>query len=270
MDLFDIFAIAGLAVSLFALILWVRASWFAPDPSRFIKGRMRRLKDQVRRLEKRIEALEKPVPSEGSPAVVQIFFGGSDHPGIQQAAHDETPEGNEDSPEESSRDAGEQPPLSETLVEDKKDAEPEPEFAAMTKLYNQARHDEEERAGFKKHYRLFWLVLSNAVEHKKDPSLDPVFEQVQDSADGDYLAVLEPTSSGSSKHAVFPPFRLTITPQLFVDSAMDKLFETADPPSSGLLYRRFEVTKPAIFHQDAGQQWVMIKRGVLDLGPASS
>ena len=143
---------------------------------------------------------------------------------------------------------------------------PEQALAAMTGLYNQAMHHGEDSLAFEERYQPLRLDVSNGLERKENPDLEPVFEQ---NPDGDCLAVPVP-ESGSGKYAVFPQVHLTITPRLFVDSAMDILFETADPPAPESSYNRFEVKKPAIFRQDAGQQWVVIERGILDLGPAAS
>lgn len=126
--------------------------------------------------------------------------------------------------------------------------------------YNSVIDDPSRKSEFVQHYSPIRFGVINAMERRRDPNIDPVF---QTASNGEYYAVAIGTSS---LYAVMPRFDTTFQAYAYGPGAMGIVFDCLGYDSK-LSYRRIKLKQPASFdHDRAKQQWILKRKGVLDLG----
>lgn len=129
----------------------------------------------------------------------------------------------------------------------------------MTALYNASRTDQSRRAEFREKYKPFCINVGNDVERRRDANLAPDFRQEDD---GSYLAV----SQANDQAVVFPNFTLVVVEAIYGPGALSEVFE-CDDFDRRFSYQHLCVTEPATFESTGGQNWRVIDKGKLELGP---
>lgn len=130
--------------------------------------------------------------------------------------------------------------------------------------YNAVLENHKERESFMQFYKPIRIGTINAMERRRDPSIEPDFRTTDD---GDYYAI---AVNGKNVYSVVPRFDLTFQRSIYGPGAMGMVFECPgyDPR---FRYRAVTVVKPALFGPDpARQRWIMKEKGALNLGQGSA
>jgi len=129
----------------------------------------------------------------------------------------------------------------------------------MTALYNASRTDQLSRTKFREKYKPFCINVKNDVARRRDANIAPDFQQEDD---GSYLAV----SQEPDQAVVFPNFTLVVVEAIYGPGALSEVFE-CDTFNRRFSYQHLCVTEPALFKSTGGQNWRVIDKGKLELGP---
>ena len=123
-------------------------------------------------------------------------------------------------------------------------------IAHCTVMYNQALESTEAQNRFKKEFSITLVDVPNAMECRRNPALEPIFE----SADNGIFMVVELRDEGKNYYAVFPSFELTVTKSEYDASAISRLFRchNFDPEAHNKIA---EVAEPAFFNPKDGHTW---------------
>ncbi len=129
----------------------------------------------------------------------------------------------------------------------------------IDRIYNEAIFDPEKQSNFRLKYKPESMDVSNAMDRRADPSLEPTFEDIDR---GNYLAVC--IDESRKLYAVYPRFDVPLEPSSYGAGAMGKVFECRNY-EEGHDFVIVEVKKSATFEKRAGNRWGKIRQGVLEL-----
>ncbi|MBM3234750.1 hypothetical protein FJZ31_00450 [Candidatus Poribacteria bacterium] len=145
-------------------------------------------------------------------------------------------------------------------TEDNSTQAKETPLQTFCRFYNDAVEDSNKRNEFMQRFNPIRIGAANAMERRREPSIEPVFQTAND---GDYYAVV---IEGNTLYAVVPRFDLTFQESIYGPGAMGQVFDCPNY-NPQLRYRNVKVVKSAFFEPaSAKQRWMLKAKGELDLG----
>ncbi len=123
-------------------------------------------------------------------------------------------------------------------------------LARCTMMYNQSLNNVEAQHRFKREFSPIYVDVPNALERRRDPSIEPIFG----TSDNGIFMVVEIREEGKTAYTVFPSFDLTVTQSEYEASAFNQLFKCHNfyPEVQN---RIAEVVEPAFFNPKDALSW---------------
>lgn len=127
-------------------------------------------------------------------------------------------------------------------------------------MYNEAVGSATAAGAFRDRYLLERIGVTNAMERRQDPRIQPLVESAED---GNYFAVRR-EGADAGRFWVIPRFDLTIDDAVYGPGGLELFFECAGY-ESGCRHRDYRLVKPALFRCEGARSWHLVDRGSLRL-----